>query len=160
MEEKNLGLVLMVTSVLVVLASSMVKIYADSQRGSSSSYMPYMIIWLICGIGISVGFLLRRSKEIEKHIAESSLKADKEFVEAKRKEQEKDAFKEFLKGFDEKEKAVIEYLHTYEGRTLKQMAKDISYPEDELKKVLNKLEKDRVIAVMPDKKMYLLRFSR
>ena len=161
MKEKQWGIVLIIVGILITITSISVKIYKDViNECINCSYMIYTIIWFIAGLITVLGFLLRRSDELEKIIAESNLKLNKEFKEAKKKEREKEKFQEFLKDFNESEKEVIEILHTYEGIRPNELEKRVSFSKESLNKVLKSLEKRKILTLMDTKKLYLLKFSK
>jgi len=146
MNEKKLGTLLMFSSIVIALTSSVIKMAV-----LDIVFWPFALVWLVCGVMIATGFLLYRSNELEEHIKESQLMINKEFLKAKEKERAKDEFVKFLDGFKKDEIEVIEFLHTFEGISVKQLEDKVSFSKVKLDKILKNLEKDEVISVMGEK---------
>jgi uncharacterized membrane protein len=161
MKPKSIGIALAALGIAMTAISAAVKIYIDTvTRCIGCSYMPYLIIWLFSGLIVSVGVLLMRSGELEQDIAESKLRINKEFEEAKRKERERDGFQEFIRDFVGEEKQVIELLHTYEGITLGDLATRSGLPEEKLQRTMKSLERKEIAKILESGKIYLTRMSR
>ncbi len=161
MKERQLGTLLVIIAILMTAISILVKLYRDVLNSCiSCSYLVYTIIWFISGLILVTGLMLRRSGEIGRIIAESSLKMNREFEEAKKKEREKERFQDFLKDFSKEERDVIELLHTHEGMTLDELGKKSGLSGQFLGKTIKHLQKKEIVAIIDKKKAYLLKFSR
>jgi hypothetical protein len=160
MNEKKLGIGLIVAGLLIVVISIFVKIYNDSVNGCNGcSWMVYFFFWLFGGFVVVLGLLLFRTDELDKHLAESSIKMNDEFKKTKEFERQKEGFQDFLKDFNKNEKEIIEILHTYEGITFKQLEKKVTFSKEKMNSVLKTLEKKEILSVMDSKKVYLTKLS-
>jgi uncharacterized membrane protein len=161
MKEKGWGTVLVVIAALTTTVSILVKLYMEVLKSCAScTYLPYMIVWFICGLMLAAGLMMRRSGEIDRVIAESSLKMNRELEEAKKKERQKEEFQKFLEGFSGPEKNLIELLHTYEGITLKELEKKAGLSKEVFHKTFKSLQGKEIVALMDREKAYLLRMSK
>jgi len=155
MKPKTWGIILIIIAVLLNLITALVKIIIELRCQCSTSFMVYTFIWFLGGLIAVGGFMLFRSGDVAKHVAESQRKMNEDLKKAKIKEREKDHFKEFLKGFSKQETEVIEYVHTYEGLTMNDLAGKVGLSRATLEKILKKLEKRGTVSVM-DGKLYLV----
>ncbi len=179
LNDKQLGLVLIIIGILIVIPGTVLKIYEGVQvqanfdnplctndpncKSSLSGLFPVAIFWFIGAIILSYGFLLRRSDELDEAIKSSDLKINEEFKKAKKKAREKDSFIKFQKGFTEDEIDIINIIHTKEGITEKQLEKRVSIPNNKFKSILNNLEKKGFIEKMVDNntfKLYLKKLNK
>jgi len=160
MKQKQLGSILIFAGILITIISIFVKIYRDVlNKCINCSYGIYILIWFIAGFMTVIGLLLRRSDELENIIAESKLKLNNEFKEAKKKEREKEDFQVFMTDFTRSEREIIEILHTYEGITLSELEEKAGVSNKKLARTLENLEKRKIITIM-DSKIYLLKLSK
>jgi len=168
MKEKTWGTWLIILGILGAVIGGTVKIIVDYQIRTDNvvctdcmSYMTYMIIWFICGLIVAVGVLLRRSEDLQERIKESQLKINKEFKKTKREARKKEEFQKFLEDYSKDEVEVIEFLHTYEGIKLQVLQERVSFSKAKLRRILNKLEENNTVTMMPNsQKLYLSRMSK
>ena len=161
MNEKKLGISFVVFGIMIVVVSIFVKMYNDMVYGCyDCSWMVYFIFWLFGGFIVVVGLLLYRTDELDKHLAESDIKMNEEFKKTKEYERQKEGFQEFLKDFTKNEQEIIEILHTYEGISLKQLEKKVSFAKEKMNSVLKTLEKREILSVMNSRKVYLTKLSK
>jgi hypothetical protein len=153
MNEKKLGNYLLISAALLVLISASAKIYFFTK--ASLGYGPFVMLWFIAGLMAAAGFIMR-SSELERHIGESQLKVSKELKEAKEKERKKETFTKFLEKYSDKERQVIEFLHTYEGSTVDSVRRNFDFTVD---KIITRLEDEKVVEVLPSGKIYLKKLS-
>lgn len=150
MDHKVLGKLLIYLGIIIGIATIVLRNIFFRYSG----YGLYSAIALLCAGLIVTGMLMRRT-DVEDAIKESSLKINEEFKKAKKKTRSNQEFQDFLDRFEGDEKQVIEYLHTYEGATLKQMKQDLGLDPTV---TLQKLVKKKVVTVIGSKH-YLSRFS-
>ena len=176
MDQKHIGIILLIVSVLI--GSFVYMIQADSEKFANEfmakegtcflddgtclhkEKLPLFIFgWAVSGVLLLFGIYLTFIDKTQKFMEEHQIKVSSALENAMKQEREKDEFKAYISGFNEEEQKILRAIKDQDGIKQSTLRYKTNISKTALSLILKEFEEKKIISRKPSgktKEIYLV----